>query len=134
MMKSILTLSTLYALLGLFACSHDNRPAEHGSAPAASASRGALGSVIDDIADARCELEQRCDNVGAGQDYDNRAACETKLRGSLSDDLTLKACPNGVEHSKLSACLAQIRAEKCGSPMDSMSRWAACRTSELCID
>jgi hypothetical protein len=135
MIKSTLrTSSIVIALLGIAACSHDSRPAEHSGAPGASVSGRALSSVVDDIADARCELEQRCDNIGAGQTYDNRNTCETKLRSSITDDLNTKDCPNGVEHAKLSACLSQIRSEKCGSPMDSLSRWAACRQGELCIN
>jgi hypothetical protein len=135
MIKSTLrTSSIVIALLGMLACSHDNRPAEHSGAPGASVSARTLNGVVDDISDARCELEQRCDNIGAGQSYENRDACATKLRASIADDLNTQDCPHGVEHAKLSACLAQIRSEKCGNPMDSMSRWAACRKGVLCIN
>ena len=56
------------------------------------------------------------------------------MHGSIADDLNTKDCPNGVDHSKLSACLSQLQSEECGNPMDSMSRWAACRQGELCLD
>jgi hypothetical protein len=135
MIKSTLrTSSIVIALLGFAACSHDSRPAEHSGAPGASVSARQLKGVVDDISDARCELEQRCDNIGAGQSFDNRDACETKMRASIADDLNTQDCPHGVEHSKLSACLAEIRSEKCGNPMDSMSRWNTCRKGALCIN
>jgi hypothetical protein len=135
MMKTTLGIvSIAIALLGLTACSHEERPTEHSGAPAASAPARELNSAVNDVADARCDLEQRCNNIGAGQSFDNREACETKMHGSVADELNTKDCPNGVDESKLSACLSQLRSEECGDPMDSMSRWAACRQGELCLD
>lgn len=126
--------SIVIALCSISACSHEDRPAEHGGAPAASAPARELNGAVNDVADARCDFEQRCDHIGAGQSFENREACETKMRGSIADDLNTKDCPNGVADSKLSACLSQLRSEECGDPMDTMSRWAACRQGELCLD
>ena len=133
MTTSIVRTCSLLIAFGLFACSHEQKPAEYSNAPGASAPARELSGAVKDISNARCDLEQRCNNIGAGQSFDNREACETKMRGSLGDDLNTKDCPSGVDHEKLSACLSQIRAEECGSPMDSMSRWAACRTGEICV-
>jgi len=69
----------------------------------------------------------------AGQSYDNRAACESKLRASTADDLNTKDCPQGVDRSKISACRSQIQSEECGNPVDTMSRWNACRKCQLCV-
>jgi hypothetical protein len=135
MTKSALVVSSIVlALTGMSACSHDSKPAEYNGAPGASAPARELKSAVTDISDARCDLEQRCNNIGAGQSFDNREACETKMHGSLADDLNTKDCPHGVDHSKLSACLGQLKSEECGNPMDSMSRWEACRQGELCIN
>jgi hypothetical protein len=134
MTKTLVISSILIALCGISGCSHEDRPAEHSGAPGASAPARELSSAVNDVADARCDLEQRCDHVGAGQSFENREACETKMHGSLADDLNTKDCPNGVDGSKLSACLSQLRSEECGDPLDSMSRWAACRQGELCLD
>jgi hypothetical protein len=135
MTKATLAISSIaIALFGISACSHEERPTEHSGAPAASAPARELSSAVNDVADARCDFEQRCDHIGAGQSFDDREACETKMHGSIADELNTKDCPNGVADSKLSACLSQLRSEKCGDPMDSMSRWAACRQGELCLD
>lgn len=132
--KTLVIPSIAIALFGISACSHEERPSEHNGIPGASAPARELSSAVNDVADARCDLEQRCNNIGAGQSFENREACETKMHGSLADDLNTKDCPNGVDNSKLSACLSQLRSEECGDPMDSMSRWAACRQGELCHD
>jgi hypothetical protein len=121
------------ALLGASACSHAEKPAEHGR-PAASAPARELSSAVHDLSDARCDLEERCNHVGAGQTYENREACETKMHGSIGDDLNTNDCPHGIADSKLSSCLSDIHAEKCGNPIEALSRWNACRKGEICAD
>jgi hypothetical protein len=92
-----------------------------------------MESAVADIVEARCDLEQRCNNVAPGQKFDSRDTCESKLQGSTADDLNTKDCPHGVDPGKLSVCLADIKGEKCGNPFDSLSRWNACRTGQICL-
>jgi hypothetical protein len=120
--------STLASCTLLGACSHDKRPA-YAEAPRAYE----LKSAVNDVVRARCNLEQRCNNIAAGKKYDDRQACESKLQGSVADDLNTQDCPNGVDHDKLSECLNDIKAESCSNPLDSMSRWNACRTGNICL-
>jgi hypothetical protein len=126
--RVFLTVSTFAALTG--ACSHTDKPAAYAEAPRAYE----LKSAVSDIVKARCNLEARCNNIGAGQKFDDRQACESKLQGSTADDLNSKDCPQGIDRDKLSECLADIKAESCGSPLDSMSRWNACRTGNVCLN
>jgi hypothetical protein len=49
-------------------------------------------------------------------------------------DLNTNDCKHRVDRAKLSECLAKIRDEDCGNPIDSLSRFAACRMGAICID
>lgn len=132
--RMCLVVSTLATGAALGACSHSERPAAHAQTPpAASAPAQEVKSAVNDIVSARCDLEQRCNNVAPGQKFDSRDMCESKLHGATADDLNTKDCPLGVDQGKLSACLSDIKAENCGSPLDSLSRWNACRTGQICI-
>jgi hypothetical protein len=129
--RTCLVISTLATGAVLGACSHSGRPAAQ--TPAASAPAREVKSAVKDIVNARCDLEQRCNNIAAGQKFDSRDMCESKLQGATADDLNTKDCPLGVDQGKLSACLSDIKAEDCGNPLDSLSRWNACRTGQVCI-
>jgi hypothetical protein len=132
MNASTLRLSLIaIAVLGAAACSHHEAAPEH--APGATAAAPQLSNAVDEISDARCDREQRCNNVGAGQTYADRSTCESKMHGATANDLNTKDCPNGVDRTRLSDCLKQIQSEECGNPIASVSRWSACRTSNLCI-
>lgn len=109
---------------------HEAKVAEKPSLPAGA---GDVASARDSIVAARCDREERCSNVGAGKDYESRNACSSKLEGKTGSDLNAEDCAHGVDRPKLSDCLSKIRTEDCGNPIDSLSRFAACRTGEICI-
>lgn len=97
-----------------------------------------IGSVanqtaIEKIVAARCARETTCNNVGANKQYDSATACTSKIRSSMKDDLNAKDCPNGADQKELDECLESIRKEECNNPIDSISRLAACRTSDICL-
>lgn len=93
---------------------------------------GAQAQAGADIAKARCEMESRCGNVGLDKDYASEGACRAKFQEDLADDLNFKDCPGGIVQKELSECLQEIRGEECDSPLDALSRIAACRESDLC--
>jgi len=122
---------TMIAAMGLVgACSHHGLATEYPETPAARADSVRLAVV--DIVHARCDLEQQCANVGPGQKFDTRDACESKMQGTTASALNIQDCPLGVNNKKLETCLANIRAEECTSLFDSMSRWNACRNGQIC--
>ena len=94
---------------------------------------GRTTGAVREIVAARCEREERCNNVGPDKTYANHAACTSKLEGSTSDDINMKDCPNGVSDAKLHECLAKIHGEDCGNPIDTLSRVTACRTGQICL-
>jgi hypothetical protein len=134
MIKSALRMSSIViALLGASACSHHERSPEPSAAPGAYASTHTLNSAVDDISDARCDREARCIHVGQNQHFATREACVSKMHTSTTDELNIQDCPKGVDNSRLSDCLKQIESEACDNPIASVSRWSACRRSNLCV-
>jgi hypothetical protein len=92
-----------------------------------------LKGAIKDIVTARCDREERCNNVGLDKTYASREACTSKLEGNTSSDLNMQDCEHGVDRPKLHECLAKIHGEDCGNPIDALSRVTACRTGALCV-
>jgi hypothetical protein len=90
-------------------------------------------AAIDRIVGARCERETSCNNVGPNKTHVNAQACTQKLKFDMREDLNAKDCPRGIDQKELNECLDDIRKEACNNPIDSISRMAACRTSDLCL-
>jgi len=110
------------------ACSRDNSASTTKITSAAPVSE----RTVDQIAQARCDREGSCDNIGDGKAYANQKACLNDIRGKGFNDFTATTCPNGIDSSQLQKCLAEIRGERCGSPIDTISRINSCRTEALC--
>lgn len=89
--------------------------------------------AVSKIVAARCAREASCNNVGVDKRYANSDACVQKVKVDMKDDLNAKECPRGIDAKELDECLAAIQKEECGSPLDTISRVAACRTSDLCL-
>jgi Family of unknown function (DUF6184) len=106
-----------------------------GSEPGATttSSASANESAAQSIAAARCDREQTCHNIGSGKTYASRNACVDELRDKSQTELRASECPGGVDTTQLDKCLAEVRGEKCGDPLDTLSRITACRTSSLCV-
>lgn len=113
----------------LAACAHvgENRRPE---TPAEKERSVAMG--VADIVGARCDLEDRCANIGPGRKFDSRSACESKLQGETASALNTADCPLGVERRKLDRCIASILAQDCGNMFDALNRWNACRDGQIC--
>jgi hypothetical protein len=90
--------------------------------------------VVDRMAGARCDQEQRCNNVGNGQKYASRQVCMDQQRGTLANDLNAYECPHGIDENALNRCMAAISTEQCGNPFDTVvRRYDKCRNGALCI-
>jgi hypothetical protein len=89
-------------------------------------------SATASIATARCDREELCDNVGVGKKYATRDACVMALRERGRNDLKATDCPSGVDMPALDKCLSEIRGERCGNALDSVTRLVTCRTAALC--
>jgi hypothetical protein len=100
--------------------------------PRGTVERAGNEAAVSSIAQARCDREARCNNVGAGKKFDSTSDCVTKTRSDWRDDLNTIECPRGVEEQQLTSCLTQIRSESCENPLDTLERALACRTVDLC--
>jgi hypothetical protein len=89
-------------------------------------------SAVDSITLARCDREQRCNNIGDGKKYDSREACVTSVRSDWQSELSALECPNGIEQNKLDVCIEHLRTDGCANPVETLGRVAACRQAELC--
>lgn len=129
----------------IIACDHEHHahdahdgtrdPHDHVGSPGPLAPHaGGVDSAKHSIVAARCDREERCSNIGTGKDYESRDACASKLDGKTGSDLNTQDCSAGVNQPNLEECLAKIRAEDCGSPLDTLSRLSACRKGAICID
>jgi hypothetical protein len=90
-------------------------------------------AVVGKVSRARCDREETCNNIGAGQRYASREVCMDQLRGGLANDLNADQCPRGIDEAQLDQCLSAIRGEACNHPLDTLSRIEKCRSSALCL-
>jgi Family of unknown function (DUF6184) len=123
----------------LLACDH---PATHNSTPDVRSPPSGVtnaqatredGRLVDELANARCDREEGCKNVGPGQKYASRDVCLDQMRGSMGNDLNPQNCPLGIDRSRFDGCLAAVRAEQCDRPLDTLARVQECRTSDMCL-
>ena len=91
-------------------------------------------TAIQRITAARCDREVSCNNIGSGKAYNTREACANELGHDKRADLRAEECPRGISEPDLNDCLTDIKSEKCGNPLDSISRLAACRKGKLCLE
>lgn len=89
-------------------------------------------AAVESITAARCDREQRCNNIGSGKKYDSRDSCVTNVRADWQGELSSLECPRGIEQTKLDACLDRLRTDGCANPVETLGRVAACRHAELC--
>ena len=91
-------------------------------------------TVANELARARCDREQTCNNVGDGRTYASRQACVDQFRGGVANDLNAHQCPGGINANAVEECLSAIGNEECGAhPMEAMVRMDKCRSGALCM-
>lgn len=136
MKASFRSLASLTTALGAFAllvgCSHDRDD----EAAATTLTAGAIVRNDDAamrLANARCDRELACENVGQGKDYADRDACMRHVGHDANATLRADKCPHGVSEANLERCLADTRHERCSNPVDTIERVNACRRGKLCV-
>lgn len=134
----------LFGAVLLLACGGENKQSNPstaqnpvpGSAPpmgVTAAQNGVDQKTVDKIADARCDHEQKCNNIGQGQKYASRDVCKQQLSSSTSSDLNATSCPRGLDQDAVNRCMNAISNEQCSVSLDTLSRMADCRTDALCM-
>ena len=127
------TLAAVFAVAIASACGRGNERPPSSPPSTTGAGGGSNESAIESLAMARCDREELCNNVGTGKTYANREACLDELRNKGRDELRTSECPRGIDPTQLDKCLAEIRGERCGNPLDKVGRLNACRSDGLCL-
>jgi Family of unknown function (DUF6184) len=89
--------------------------------------------VVERLAGARCNREQRCNDIGPDSAYATRQVCLQDIRGNISDDLNSFRCMSGVRGERLDGCAAALEREKCGPPFVTLARYGKCRAAATCV-
>jgi len=91
-------------------------------------------AVIDTLASAACDREQRCFESGAsGRRFDSRDLCMARIRQMMANDLGTDQCAKGFEQTGLEHCASSISNEECTHPLDTLSRMDDCRPWSICV-
>ena len=90
-------------------------------------------AAVSRIVSSRCAREASCNNVGPDKRFVSQDVCTGKVKADMKNDLNSSDCPYGVDAKELDECLEAIRTESCNNPIETISRLAACRTSDLCL-
>ena len=90
-------------------------------------------TAIERIVAARCSRETACNNIGSDKHFTSNETCTRELRTKVGDDLKGSECPRGIDAKELDECIESIRTESCNNPVETISRLAACRTSDMCL-
>jgi Family of unknown function (DUF6184) len=88
----------------------------------------------EQLAEARCEREQQCGNIGNDRTYASSSECFARIRNEWREDLNGRECPGGINQGELQNCLAQIRGEACQNPFDTLARLTACTAGRICVE
>ena len=110
----------------------DRARSDEPSTNAVNAVKGLEAKSVQQITAARCEREQKCGNVGPGEDYTSASVCQQKVGAEWANELNAYDCPGGIVTKELQECLEEIKNEDCGSPFETLGRIVACRSSDLC--
>lgn len=104
------------------------------SVPATMTPASRTRTAAEQIAQARCEREQQCGNVGKDQSFSSSQDCLARIRNDWKDELNARECPGGINERELEECLTQVRAEACSSPFDTLARISECTSAQICIE
>lgn len=91
-----------------------------------------LTSSIDAIADAECQREAACGNVGPDKRFMDRITCVAEMRRDAKSTVHERNCANGVEQARLNACLSAARNETCANPFNTLTTYVPCKSETLC--
>ncbi len=98
--------------------------------PASRTVQGGDGAVLQ-IASARCDHEERCNNIGPDEKYSTRQHCVNEMSPEARD--SVGKCEYGVDQHDLRECVAALSREECNAPLQNMKSFKECETDNLCL-
>jgi len=103
------------------------------TSPGVTNAQPADGPTVDRLAEARCNRESRCNNVGDGRKFASTNMCLQELRASTARDLSATQCPRGLDRGGVELCLGAIQSEQCDHPLDTLTRVGDCLSYHMCL-
>jgi len=127
-LASISALSAL-SVIGLFSACSKDKPEP--LVPAAGTVE-AVERATNDIANARCDREQRCNRIGPEGEYADRNHCMNVMTQKAREDMN--QCHGGVDQEDLRQCLTEIANKDCSGIFADIGEYKACGMDDLCAD
>ena len=90
--------------------------------------------AVEKMANANCERELACGNVGLSRRYETPEMCVGTFEREKYSELGFGKCLLGVDYIQLDLCIREIKSEDCGSALYTLDALGACRSSKLCRD
>jgi Family of unknown function (DUF6184) len=84
------------------------------------------------IAQARCDLENKCGRVGEHMRYATARDCMGELMRDTEQDLSPQICPVNIPEARLEKCLDELQNESC-EPLSPTRRMVTCDPRVLCV-
>jgi hypothetical protein len=91
-------------------------------------------TAAEQIAQARCEREKQCGNIGRDQTFSSSQDCMARITNDWKDELNARECPGGINQHELGECMKQVREEACANPFDTLARITECTSGQICIE
>lgn len=91
-------------------------------------------SAAEQLAEARCQRERQCGNIGNDKTYSSTQDCLARIQSDWKDDLNSRQCPGGINQEQLDECMSEVRSEDCNNPFDTLARVSECTKAQICIE
>jgi hypothetical protein len=114
--------------LVVVACEKDSPPP---MTPAAGTTQ-AVDKAVNDLANARCDREQRCNHIGQNATYSDRNHCMSVMGGEAREDLD--DCTRGIDQEDMRECLTEIQNQDCSNVFDTFDKYMSCSMDDMCAD
>jgi hypothetical protein len=108
---------------------------DRGAEPATTTTTGALTNddAMTRLANARCDRETSCNEIGQGKKFANRDACMNAAKQDARSTLRSDQCPR-IDQGKLSSCINDIKNQGCNNPIDAIDKMMSCTQGQLCAE
>jgi len=91
--------------------------------------RTSAAEAADSVARMRCDLEERCDRIGALESFPTFTKCMEHMHLEVAEGMN-EQCIEGVTRERLRYCMGEVAASDC-TPVSGTS-FPACNAATLC--
>lgn len=79
-----------------------------------------------------CRFEQKCGNIGSGQQYATFEECLTDKRADFLGRWPTDRCDGRINGETLNVCLQAIDNTQCNNVIDWLATYSKCESSDVC--